>query len=299
MQSLPAGLHSEYQRWKRRVREAAPEYPPDPECLTWEEVLHAHFLICDHFGREGEEVFTPGPRDEGRLLRAVGRQHVAFGSARKWNDVYQKAATLFFGIAKSNHVFHDGNKRTGLLCALHQLQKANRVPSARQRAFENLAVDIARGTLLTSRRNKRGSKPENLTDDDVVQEIATFLKKKTRKPDTKARVLTYRQLERCLAPYQITMTSAHRSNFVDIHYRTTTTERRLLGPKRVTKAAKFQVAFPGWGREVSKNTIAEIRRRAQLRPEDGVSSAQFFEGADPVESLIAQYHGPLLRLKDR
>src|SRR5262245_19963241 len=111
--------------------------------VTIADALRAHVLLIDSFREgNGEGVGGIGPRDRGRHASAVDRQYVGLGNVLKWKDVYQWTATGFFGMVK-NHPFHDGNKRTGLLLALWQLNRARRTPSVAEYHFERLAVATA------------------------------------------------------------------------------------------------------------------------------------------------------------
>ena len=300
MQNLDPALQSEYTRWCNKIAPIAGVYPEDPDAISWTDALRAHYLICDHFGREGEKVSTYGPRSPTRFLTCIDRQFVTAGGSPRWSTVFEKAATLMFGIIKTNHPFHDGNKRTGLLCALFQLHRANRIPTVKQREFERLAVDIADGIPLRNKKSRRGRGSQSEQDEAMVRAIADFFKKSTVRTDTRDRVITYRQLKRCLAKFDINLSQSQRASFADVVYSRQIDKTSFFFLKTSTvQEEKFQIAFPGWGREVPKSAVADIRRRARLTPSDGVSSEEFFGDSDPIETLIATYHGPLLRLRDR
>jgi death-on-curing protein len=82
-----------------------------PEFLTLEDVLEIHAVQLERFGGGA------GLRDEGLLRSALAQpEATAFGDFLH-TDLFEMAAAYLFHVL-SNHAFVDGNKRTGLLCAL-------------------------------------------------------------------------------------------------------------------------------------------------------------------------------------
>lgn len=71
----------------------------------------------------------------------------------------------------------------------------------------------------------------------------------------------------------------------------------LLGLKRRTIQERVaSIGFRNWGQEVSGKDLREVRRATGLTVEQGYDSDVFFQGLDPLESLMAGYYGPLRRL---
>jgi death-on-curing family protein len=110
--------------------------------LSYADVLFAHFLVADYFRKSGERVLY-GLKNPTLMGSAIGRQRTSWEGRLKWTDSTDITATLFFGLVK-NHAFHDGNKRTALLCLLYQLFKNGRTPTCKQTEFEDFTVAIAR-----------------------------------------------------------------------------------------------------------------------------------------------------------
>jgi death on curing protein len=79
--------------------------------LTIEEALFIHTDQIDRYGG------SFGVRDVGLLESAIAMAQTQFGGEFVHLDIYEMAACYLFHIAK-NHPFLDGNKRTGLACAL-------------------------------------------------------------------------------------------------------------------------------------------------------------------------------------
>ncbi|WP_369943696.1 type II toxin-antitoxin system death-on-curing family toxin [Xanthomonas medicagonis] len=289
---LNTAIDAEYKRWAAHV-------DPDDQYDTADtvgllDVLRAHYLIADFFyGREAG-MGGIGPRDLDLLHSAVYRQFVAYGGINKWKTPYEKAATLIFGLV-TDHPFHDANKRTGLLAYLFALHKMNRQPTNGQKELEDFMVDIAERSLAKYRRMKSLMKRE---DDADVLFIADYLKRNSRERDGRFYNITYNELGRRLNDFGYCFGDP-KNNYIDICRIDTSREFGILG-KKIQKLVKVaQIGFPSWKSQVGRGAIATVRKAAKLTPEYGVDSATFYRGADPLNSLIAQYEGPLQRLAFR
>lgn len=104
--------------------------------FTLEEVLELHYMIIEDFGG------SHGVRDEGRLLSLVeAPQLIAFG-IEQYSTVYEKAAA-YMRNAIADHMFVDGNKRTGTtLCGIF-LRRNDVLMTATPKALEDFAVRVA------------------------------------------------------------------------------------------------------------------------------------------------------------
>lgn len=89
---------------------------------------------------------SPGLRDEGGLLSALGRaeNRIAYGDPAP--DVFELAATLAFGIAK-NHPFVDGNKRMAFITAFMTLRLNEVYLDAPEREATKAVLGLAEGVL--------------------------------------------------------------------------------------------------------------------------------------------------------
>lgn len=285
-------ISAEYKRWSCQV-------DADDQCDTRDtigvlDVLRAHFLIADYFFGKESGLGGIGPRDLNLLHSAVYRQFVAYSGLAKWKTSYEKAATLVFGLV-TDHPFHDANKRTGLLTYLYALHKMNRYPTNGQNNLEDFMVEIAERSLTKYRRMKDLAKRE---DDADVLFIADYLKRNSRERDSRYYTITYHELDRRLRDFDHCLSNPHK-NFIDVCRIHRAREFGLFG-KRIEKLVTVaQIGFPGWKSQVGKGAIATVRRQTRLTPEHGVDSAMFYRGADPLNTLIAQYEGPLQRLAFR
>lgn len=82
-----------------------------PDFLTKDDVLLIHDRVLALHGG------SPGVRDEGLLISALGQPGLEVFGERLHPDVPAQAAAYLYHLAR-NHPFLDGNKRTALVCAL-------------------------------------------------------------------------------------------------------------------------------------------------------------------------------------
>lgn len=282
----------DYSRWADQV-------DADDLCDTQDtvgvlDVLRAHFLIADYFFDKESGMGGIGPRDLHLLHSAVYRQFVAYGGTAKWKTAFEKAATLVFGLV-TDHPFHDANKRTGLLIYLYALHKMNRYPTNGQKDLEDFMVEVAERSLIKYRRMQDLQKRE---DDADVLFIADYLKRNSRERDARYYTITYHELDRRLRDFKHCLSNPHK-NYIDICRIDHAREFGIFGKRKEKLITIAQIGFPGWKSQVGKGAIATVRRAARLTPDHGVDSAMFYRGADPMNTLIAQYEGPLQRLAFR
>ncbi|MBB4114553.1 death-on-curing protein [Rhizobium sp. BK226] len=259
------------------------------------DVLRAHFLIANHFYTQDEGLGGIGPKSIDLLLSAVDRQHVGFSGKRKWTNIFDICATLFYGLIK-NHAFHDANKRTAFLCALFFLYREGWMPSVAEKEFEDFTVEISDNQLSRYSRYKDLSK-DGLGDPEV-RFIAHYLRSNTRRIDKAQYAITFRELKLILNRFGFDLKDPSGN-----HINVVKTERRKtllgFGPLREFETRVCQIGFPRWGAEVGKAALKTVREATGLRAKDGVDSAAFYKGVDPMQSLIVSYNEPLLSLANR
>jgi len=285
-------IRKEFLRWAKHFGAEDPYQSSDTVGIN--DVLRAHFLIADYFYTKDTGLGGIGPRDPNLLHSAVYRQFVSFGGIDKWSTSFERAATLLFGII-TDHPFHDANKRTGLLVLLLFLRKINRVPTIGQKELEDFAVEISDHKLDKYGRYKQLKKKHH---EPEVMFISDFLKRRSRKLDNRYYTITYQELDQRLHNFGYKLDNPH-GNCIDVIR--IEQRRKLLGfgRKEQLDVKVAQIGFPGWKSQVGKAAIATVRRAARLTSKHGIDSKTFFQGADPVRSLIAEYAGPLERLAYR
>ncbi|HEX5839833.1 MAG TPA: type II toxin-antitoxin system death-on-curing family toxin [Anaerolineales bacterium] len=104
--------------------------------LTAEQVLFVHYRLVSETGGEY------GVRDLGLLESAVARPQAKFDRQELYPDIFEKAAALMESLI-NNHPFVDGNKRTGIACAVLFLQQNGISFSARNAELEKFTLRIA------------------------------------------------------------------------------------------------------------------------------------------------------------
>jgi death-on-curing protein len=112
----------------------------EPLFLEVEEVLELHASQLEVYGG------SSGLRDRGLLESAVAQPQASFGGQYVHDGLFEMAAAYLFHIV-SNHAFVDGNKRTGLLCAIVFLD-INGVSIERpSEALYELTMGVAEGRI--------------------------------------------------------------------------------------------------------------------------------------------------------
>lgn len=283
-------IEAEYQRFVAQL----PDEPPSPPgTVTARTVLHAHFLVVDFFADSGTGVGGIGPRSIHLLHSAVSRQNAGLGAVRKWKDLFELTATLFYGIIK-DHPFHDANKRTALLTALYQLDKGKRTPNVPQKELDTLALRVA-GDDLDAYSAYEGFAGK---EDCDVHFIARQFRRMTREIDNRHYAITFRELDTILHRFgaRLEVAGGNHANIIKsveepagfFATRTKIVERRV-----------GQVGFNDWGTQVLPSDLRRVREILGLTPANGIDAEVFYNNVDPLKALVREYAGPLRRLADK
>lgn len=282
-------IKDEYIRWHETLKNED-KWCDDKFIINVTDVLRAHFTIVDYFSEFSSDAclfFNIGPKDPSLLCSAVARQASGFDGILKWTDNFTKIATLVYGINK-NHAFHDGNKRTSLLIALYSLHIVGRTPVVDQKIYEKLMLQIANDTLSVL-KDKYKIKEK---DDWQIYTIAEFLRKTSRPNDKSFYEVTYNELNNILHKFGFGLESPMK-NFIDVvRYE----EKSFWFKKKTISTKVCHIGFPGWTRKVGRQCIKIVRSSTGLTPERGYDSKVFFQGVDPLKSLVHDYSAPLRRL---
>ncbi len=112
----------------------------EPSFLTFADVIRIH---VDQIERYGGQV---GIRDLGLLQSALAMPRASFGQEWLHRDLYEMAAAYAFHVSQ-NQPFVDGNKRTGLVCALAFLEINDvSIADVEGRLYDAM-MDVASGVL--------------------------------------------------------------------------------------------------------------------------------------------------------
>lgn len=263
----------------------------------YEDVLKAHYLISDYFeSTEGVEGLF-GVKNIDMLCSAVARQDVAYEGVRKWDDEFEVAATLFYGLVK-NHPFHDGNKRTALLALLNHLDRMKKVATVPQKEFEDLTLLVAESNWKKLRGFHAGKYASSADETDaVIILLARQLRRMTRQKDMTFRFVTYAELEHALSRFGFYFKDPYH-NSIDVYQRR---QKKFLGFKtnKYEDVKVANIGFPGMKRQVGKAALKNILHQLHLDEKNGFDKKCVFEGAEPMYKLIQDYEGPLRRLRDK
>lgn len=258
--------------------------------ITVEDVLKAHYLICEYFENETGVKSLYGIKNYNLLSSAVARQSVALGNKFKYDTPLKKAATVFYGLVK-NHAFHDGNKRTALLSLLYFLWKIGMVPTQHQKEFENLTTIIAADEYSKYKSWKTFARNSNRESVDLkIDFITKLIKDYTEKKDNSYKALTFRELNTMLHPYSFYLEPCG-SQEANLCYQVKT----AFGKTKTERL--YQIGFKGWTKQVYEKAFKCIM--AEIKKKTDIDAGTIYRGGEPMYKLIETYRGPLARLKDK
>ena len=288
MELIATHLRSDYKRFKKQI----PDNSPFTGILiNYDDVLRAHYLICDYFENTSGENSVYGVKNFNLLGSALGRQIVSFGGQQKWSQFHEISATLFFGLVK-NHAFHDGNKRTALLILIYQLYKHGRILNCHKKDFENLVVKVASSSLSTYRGySKKGYDPE-------VKFIADFIRRKTRKIDKRYYPLSFREFNTNLNKFNCFLADPA-GGFIWVYKKEIVRGKYKIWKKQEVTKKVLRIGFNGWTKQVRPKAVKEALKATGLTHENNIDSHVFYKGGEPMTLLIEEFEGPLSRLKDK
>lgn len=291
-------MEQEYRRWLQKIGDR--DIFHSDETVGTNLVLAAHFLLVDTFFHSKEGIGGVGPRSVELLESAVGRQHTSYGGQAKWTDMWQRCATLMYGLIK-NHPFHDTNKRTALLVALAFLQHHKYVIKLEQKRLDRFVVAIAENRLQKffdgfPKSERKLVPPFKGADSDTqVYQIADFLYRNTRRINHVTPLVTFNSLNKALKNHGFELIEP-KGNYIDIA-RWVPEKRSFFGkitPRHTVKLG--QVGFPSWKSTVSRNAMKTVREVTGLTTKNGCDSDVLFMGEEPLNALISEYMEPLKRL---
>lgn len=292
MRRMAPHLYQDYLRFKEMI----PEHVFAPPLLGYDEVLKAHYLICDYFESKQGISSVYGVRSMQLLGSALGRQITCFAGENKWKNDFEIMASLFFGLVK-NHPFQDGNKRTALLVLLYNLFLFKRVPKTkcRQSEWERLTVSVAASDMSQYSNFHIFEKRANNKEDAIVYFVASFLKSNTRITDKFFVSMTYADFEASIKPFGFYFANPSK-NYIDIRK---TEIKHVLGFSVKFDRRIKNIAFPGYRCQMDSKTQKSILKDIGLTIEKGYDRQVLNAKADPLNKIIQDYEVPLSRLKDQ
>jgi death on curing protein len=260
--------------------------------LNADEARFVHDTLVRDFAEAADPIFPAGVRSIALLQSAVGRQHTGIGQTLKYPNPIENAATLLFGLC-NDHPFHNGNKRTALVCALVHLDKNKlSIFGTSQSELYDFMLSVASHSIVRQpRRRSRRRKP---TADEEVVAITKWLTSRVAPIKRGERHITYRELRRILEDFGFVLENLH-DNAIDI-VKYISVKKGLLR-REVTERHRFcRIGWPGENREIGIGAIKKVRKACGLCEEDGVDSEAFYNQYAIVDSFVNRYRTVLRRL---
>lgn len=256
--------------------------------LDFDEVLKIHEVLAADFAAADDPISPAGIKSRDLLESAVSRQFTGYGGRLKYPTAVQNAASLAYGIC-CNHPFHNGNKRTSLVALLCHLDRNDLT-------FEGNVShhDLYDFILRVARHGFAARQGKGDQSDAEVEEMARWIRKRSRVIDRKERIITFRELARILSTFGYVLEN-FRANMCDVvRY----DERRSwLGlRKRAERIRVTRMGYPGDGVPVSKGELHRVRQQCHLTDKDGVDAHAFYAKYRPTDYFVATYRGTLRRL---
>jgi death-on-curing protein len=184
------------------------------QTLTAADVLSIYDVVVKDFAESDDPISPVGLKSMNLLESAVSRQHTGFQGEDKYEAPILNAATLAYGIC-CDHPFHNGNKRTALITMLCHLDRNDLtfVEGITQEELYNFMRDIAGHEFV----NRPGMGDYS---DEEVQEIARWLRRRTRRVEHGERIITCRELKGILGQYGIVLENLVGNHVDVVRYRT-------------------------------------------------------------------------------
>lgn len=291
MDNLAPHLIEDYKRVIQNIPIESLHYKRNEgvENLSVNDVLKAHYYICDHFETENGTTSLFGVKNLNLLLSAIDRQYTSYSGVIKWKNKFEIFASVFFGLVK-NHSFHDGNKRTSILSLIFQLTANRKYLTCSQKDLEKLTLNVAESNYENYKfREKYKNEP-----DEIILVIADFLRRNTRSMEKDYHAMTYAEFNAKLKPYGFYLDNIN-GGFISVCKK----EKHGIFGRKERTVNLLQIGFPGWKRQMGMKAIKETLKVCDLTAERGVDSKTFYAGNEPIYKLIEEYSPLLDRLKNK
>ena len=259
----------------------------DLRYLNYAIVLSIHDQLVQDFANDDDPIDPQGARENGHLLEsAMLRPQTSLGDVKKYPSVEMAGAALMHSLVH-NHPFHNGNKRTALVAMLVFLDQNGLLLTCTQDELFKFVLKVAQHSLFPSRLVER-------LPDREVQEIAQWIRNYSRVIESGERPIPFQRLQKILSRYgcEISVTKGSSAEIT----RTTDASTSIFN-RRSSRILFTKIAYAGAGREVTKETIAKVRRDLELDDLHGYDSASFYDNApECADGFIEKYRKILSRL---
>jgi death-on-curing protein len=258
------------------------------QTLSALEVASIHEVLAADFAAAADPISPPGVKSQHLLESAVSRQLAGYVDKLKYDTAVLNAAALTYGIC-SNHPFHNGNKRTSLVAMLCHLDKNDL--TFEEHIGHNQLYDFML-KIASHGFSTKGLAADQ--SDQEVEEMARWIRKRTRKVERGERIVTFRELKSILSTYGFEFEDLKANSCDLVRYEE---KSAWLGLKRKSHRTRImRMAYPGDGQVVGRSLLREVRDRCGLAERDGVDSYSFYSKTRPADYFVATYRGTLRRL---
>jgi death-on-curing family protein len=152
-------------------------------------VVAVHEELVRVFAEDNDPISPPGVKSPDLLESACSRPRTALGDTEKYPTLAEKMAALFHSLTK-NHAFHNGNKRTALVTLLTALNRND------HHLAQGVTDDMVYDLVIAVTADEFPTHNHGLSTDDVVQELASWLRSHMRRVDPKLSSMTLKEFVR-------------------------------------------------------------------------------------------------------
>lgn len=207
-----------------------------------------HEYLTEFFADKEDPISPPGVKDMSTIESAAARPNASAGGRDAYPSPFHKAAALFHSIA-GNHSFHNGNKRTALLCTLYYLSEHGYwMDKCDDDELYEFTRQIAAHEISDERSNE-------------VQIIAEWLERNSRKQQKGEKPMKLGALRDALGRHGFDLDDKGKT--LDVLH-----DGEIVASVLKKGANGFEDYDPAY--------ISELRKRLGLTPDEGVDSARFY-----------------------
>jgi len=220
-------------------------------------IVFIHEHLTEFFADKEDPISPPGVKDMSTVQSAAARPTATAGGNDAYPTPFMKAAALFHSIA-GNHSFHNGNKRAALLSTLYYLSEFGYwVDKCDDDEMYEFTRQIAAHEIAADRN-------------DEVLVIAEWLESNSRKQQKGEKPMKLGALREALARFDFELHDLGKTLEV-LH------DGKVVASVLKKGAKGFEDYDPAY--------IAELRKRLDLVPEEGIDSARFYGQKGIAEEL--------------
>lgn len=211
-------------------------------------IVFIHQHLTDFFADKEDPISPPGVKDISTIESAAARPSATAGGRDAYPTPFLKAAALFHSVA-GNHSFHNGNKRAALLSTLYYLSEFGYwVDKCDDDEMYEFTRQVAAHEIADDRAAE-------------VVVIAEWLERNSRKQQKGEKPMKLGALREALTRFGYDLFDKGKT--LDI-----LRDGKVVESILKKGAQGFEDYDPAY--------IAELRKRLDLVPEQGVDSARFY-----------------------